>query len=85
MRRITKSIVIDVPANIIYDAYKKIDASRYTSDLTGETSPAFSKDIPNALLGIENRGSWGAFISWESSLRPLNDKSSEVTLKTDYK
>jgi hypothetical protein len=85
MKRLTKSIVLDVPANIIYESWKKVDPTRYTSDLTGESPLVFSKDIPNTLLVIENKGSWGKFFIWECSLRPISDESCEVKLKVDYK
>ena len=86
MGQLSKSIFLTTPANVVYEAIKNVDTSRYTSDLGG-SSPKFDTDIPNTLLVLSftKSGFWtSAKLRWEYSFRPISDSSCEVTTKIDY-
>jgi hypothetical protein len=76
MKQIAKSLLLNVPINIAYEATRNVDSSRYTSDLGGSKA-GLSQDIPNTLLVYETRGSWGAWVKSEVSFRKISDSSTE--------
>jgi len=85
MGEIAKSITIEVPPDVVYNAIKTVDASRYTSDLfKGETSVTLTKDIPNSLLYYKS-SSWGTKVETEIAFRPVGESHCEVTIKLKYR
>jgi hypothetical protein len=84
MKQIAKSFLLNVPANVAYEATKKVDSSRYVSDLVGTTTPNFIQDVPNTLLITEDKGPWGFYVRNEISFRRTNETSCEMTLKVDF-
>jgi len=87
MKQLCKSILLNTPVNVVYDALKNVDGSRYTSDL-GFGPTNFSTDIPNKLLAISftKSGFWiyTANVRAEYSFLPISDSSCEVTIKIDF-
>lgn len=86
MGKLAKSITVEVPASVVYDALKKVDSSRYISDLLDEHMPSsmeITKDTPNSLLVA--KGTFrGLKCEMEYSLRPLGESSCEVTIKLEH-
>ena len=88
MGKLAKSVFLKIPANVAYEALKNVDATRYTSDLTGVSSHSgFATDVPNTLLVLEvsKSGFLAPQARWEYSMRSLSETTCEVTLKIDYK
>lgn len=88
MGEITKTITIEVPSNVVYEAIKDMHLSgwieKYCKDLTKYllTEYALSRDVPNSELCFTS-SKWGAKVEEKYIIRPIGNFS-EVTISLKY-
>jgi hypothetical protein len=84
MKKLSKSLFMNVPVEACYEIIRTTDSSRYVSDLVSFWSVGFSKEIPGALLVFECKDDQGRYIITELSFLKTTDSSCELTLNFYY-
>ncbi|MFB3888614.1 MAG: hypothetical protein ACE14S_03920 [Candidatus Bathyarchaeia archaeon] len=86
MGELTRTIALQVPTQVAYQAVKDTSYVEYTQDLRGKlvsNPPQLVKDIPNNTVAMEE-AKWGLKLVTEYVFRPLGEESCEVTIKFKY-
>ena len=89
MGEITKTITIEVPQNVVYEAIKDMHLSgwiaKYCKDLSKDllTEYTLSKDVPNSELSFSS-SKWGTKLEAKYVIRSIGDFS-EVTVYYKYR
>lgn len=89
MGEITKTITIEVPQDVVYEAIKEMHLSgwkeKYCKDLTSGllTEYTLSRDVPNSELGLTG-SKWGTKVEEKYVIRSIGNFS-EVTVYFKYR